>query len=116
MAAELSFPGGETGSIHTTMAPDTKFDAWIRVEGSLGQLEIKNPIHPHRGHSIKIAINGTPRTLTAPGQTTYDHQLAHVLDVLAGRTHALTGGRDAVGNMAAIDAIYRAAGLSPRGL
>ena len=116
MAAELAFPGGETGSIHTTMAPDTRFDAWIRVEGSLGQLEIKNPIHPHRGHSIAITINGTTRTLTAPGQTTYDHQLAHVLDVLAGRTHALTGGRDAVGNMAAIDAIYRAAGLSPRGL
>ncbi|MEH6411619.1 MAG: hypothetical protein V7741_13915, partial [Hyphomonas sp.] len=59
---------------------------------------------------------GTSRTVTAPGQTTYDHQLAHVVDVLAGRTYALTGGRDAVGNMAAIDAIYRAAGLSPRGM
>jgi predicted dehydrogenase len=116
MFAELQFPGGETGSIHTTMAPDTKFDAWIRVDGSDGQLEIRNPVHPHRGHTITTTLGGTSRTVTAPGQTTYDHQLAHVVDVLAGRTYALTGGRDAVANMAAIDAIYRAAGLSPRGM
>ena len=116
MEAEFRFPGGETGSIHTTMAPDTKFDAWIRVDGARGQLKITNPIHPHRGHAITTTLGGTSRTVTAPGQTTYDHQLAHVMDVLCGRSDALTGGRDAVGNMAAIDAIYRAAGLSPRGM
>mgnify|MGYP003653086995 FL=1 len=116
MAAELRFPGGETGSIHTTMAPDTKFNAWIQVEGSDGHLEIKNPIHPHMGHAIATTLGGMSRTATAHGQTTYDHQLAHVMDVLAGRSYALTGGKDAVGNMAAIDAIYRAAGLSPRGV
>ena len=115
-SAELAFPGGETASIHTSMAPDTPFDAWIRVEGSDGLLEITNPIHPHRGHSITTTIKGNAKTFTADGQSTYDHQLAHVMDVLAERAAPLTGGKDAVGNMAAIDAIYRAAGLSPRGL
>ena len=37
-------------------------------------------------------------------------------DVIAGRAQPLTGGDDALGNMRAIDAIYRAAGLMPRGL
>ena len=50
-----------------------------------------------------------------PGETTYDHQLAHVMDVLAGRAKPLTGGADAVANMRVIDAIYRAAGLEPHG-
>jgi predicted dehydrogenase len=116
MVAQLRFPGGQTGSIQTTMAPDTNFDAWIRIDGSHGQLEIRNPIHPHRGHAIITSLTGMSRTAAAHGQTTYDYQLAHVMDVLAGRSEALTGGRDAVGNMAAIDAIYRAAGLSPRGM
>jgi predicted dehydrogenase len=116
MATELAFPGGETASIHTSMAPDTPFDAWIKVEGSDGRLEIMNPIHPHRGHSITTTIKGKAETFTVDGQATYDHQLAHVMDVMAGRAAPLTGGEDAVGNMTAIDAIYRAADLSPRGL
>jgi hypothetical protein len=33
-----------------------------------------------------------------------------VAEVLAGRTPQITGGADAIANMAAIDAIYRAAG------
>ena len=68
------------------------------------------------GHAIATTLGGMSRTVTSHGQTTYDHQLAHVMDVLAGRSYSLTGGKDAVGNMAAIDAIYRAAGLSPRGV
>jgi hypothetical protein len=39
-----------------------------------------------------------------------------VLDVIEGRVQPLTGGDDAIGNMRALDAIYRAAGLRPRGL
>jgi predicted dehydrogenase len=113
--AEVTFPGGETASIHTSMAPDTPFNAWIRVVGSDGHLEITNPIHPHRGHSIATTIKGKAETFKVDGQATYDHQLAHVMDVMAGRTAPLTGGKDAVGNMMAIDAIYRAAGLNPRG-
>jgi hypothetical protein len=43
-------------------------------------------------------------------------QLRHVIEVIEGRAAPLTGGDDAIGNMRAIDAIYRAAGLRPRGL
>ena len=71
-------------------------------------------MHPYRGHTIEIRTREGLRTETIPGETTYDHQLAHVVDVLAGRARPLTGGEDAVANMRVIDAVYRAAGLQPR--
>jgi predicted dehydrogenase len=49
------------------------------------------------------------------GRTTYDHQLeAFVAAVLDGEEQP-TGGRDGVANMRVIDAVYRAAGMQPRG-
>jgi predicted dehydrogenase len=54
--------------------------------------------------------------IVSGGDTTFHYQLQHVIDVIEGRAEPLTGGDDAIGNMRAIDAIYRAAGLKPRGL
>ena len=54
--------------------------------------------------------------IVSGGDTTFHYQLRHVLDVIEGRARPLTGGDDAVNNMAALDAVYRAAGLRPRGL
>ena len=54
--------------------------------------------------------------IVSGGDTTFHYQLRHVLEVIEGRAAPLTGGDDAIGNMRAIDAIYRAAGLRPRGL
>ena len=49
------------------------------------------------------------------GRTTYDHQLeAFVAAVLDGQEQP-TGGQDAIANMRVIDAVYRAAGMQPRG-
>ena len=54
--------------------------------------------------------------IVSGGDTTFHYQLRHVIEVIEGRAQPLTGGDDAIGNMRAIDAIYRAAGLKPRGL
>jgi hypothetical protein len=48
---------------------------------------------------------------TVAGLDTYDHQLAAVIDGLRSNKHLPTEGPDYVGNMAAIDAIYSAAGI-----
>ena len=56
------------------------------------------------------------RSCVSGGDTTFHYQLQHVIEVIKGRAQPLTGGDDAIGNMRAIDAIYRAAGLKPRGL
>ncbi|MFN7054301.1 Gfo/Idh/MocA family protein [Hyphomonas sp.] len=114
--AELRFEGRIPARLRTSMKPGQKFKALLAIEGSEGLLIADNPIHPTMGHLITLRRGGDVRRYTVDGQTTFDHQLAHVMDVLAGRAEPLTGGADAVANMALIDAIYRAGGLAPRGL
>ena len=65
--------------------------------------------------SVESDIPSAPQIVSG-GETTFHYQLRHVMEVIAGRAQPLTGGEDAVNNMRAIDAIYRAAGLRPRGL
>jgi predicted dehydrogenase len=114
--ARLVFPGDVTASIMTSMSETVSRRIQLHVEGTSGSLTFNNPIHPYLGHKIVLQQRGQPdRTETIPGDSTYDYQLAHMIDVLAGRAEPLTGGADAVSNMRVIDAIYRSAGLQPRG-
>lgn len=116
MSAELQFPGGVPATISCSMADDAKFSANLTLTGEDGTLSMLNPLAPHHGHRISITRNGETETLKVDSETTYHHQLDHVVDVLAGRAQPITGGEDAVANMTAIDAIYAAAGMAPRGL
>lgn len=113
--AELEFPGGIPARLKASMKPEQKFKALLAIKGSEGILRATNPLHPSRGHSISIQRGGKITRYSVSGETTYDYQLAHMLDVIAGRATPLTGGEDAVANMAMIDAIHEAAGLKPRG-
>lgn len=115
MTADLAFPGGATAKIRTSMEPGVTRKAMFEVTGADGTLKFVNPLAPHLGHEIEVNRNGNIHNYTLDGLTTYDHQLTHTLDVLAGRTPPLTGGQDAVANMTLIDAIYTAAGMQPRG-
>lgn len=113
--AELEFPGGVPARLRTSMKPDQRFKALLAIKGSEGILRATNPIHPSFGNSISIQRGGEITRYSVAGETTYDYQLAHVLDVIAGQAAPLTGGADAVANMAMIDAIYAAGGLKARG-
>ena len=112
--AHLGFSSGASANVECSMA-DGERKIWLEVVCTDGCVSLLNPVHPHRGHEITIRQGGDVRTETAEGNVTYEHQLDHVMDVLSGRVLPLTGGADAIGNMAPIDAIYEAAGLSPRG-
>jgi predicted dehydrogenase len=116
--AELAFTSGPTASLKCSMRPeDGALFRRLRVVGDQGTLEMDNPVSPHAGATLEIE-SATPALpqIVSGGDTTFHYQLRHVLEVLAGRAQPLTGGEDAVNNMRAIDAIYRAAGLRPRGL
>lgn len=115
MMADLVFPDGATARVRTSMAPGVTRRATLHVTGEDGDLNFINPLAPHLGHEIALHQNGKSHRYSVDGLTTYDHQLAHVIDVLAGRTAPLTGSADAVANMTLIDAIYDAAGMLPRG-
>lgn len=116
--ADLAFTSGPTATLKCSMAPvDGVLFRRLRVTGESGVLEIENPVSPHAGATLSIeAPDAPPPQIVSGGDTTFHYQLRHVIEVIEGRAQPLTGGDDAIGNMRAIDAIYRAAGLRPRGL
>jgi predicted dehydrogenase len=116
--AEMAFTSGPTASLKCSMQPeDGQLYRRLRVVGEAGVLEIENPVTPHAGATLSIEAPNAPMPqIVSGGDTTFHFQLRHILEVIEGRSQPLTGGDDAIGNMRAIDAIYRAAGLRPRGL
>ncbi len=115
MTAELRFPEDVRCKVHCSMAADVGFQAFLQVTGSKGVLRADNPLVPHFGHKLRLTIDGNEKAEQIEGRTTYDHQLeAFVAAALAGEKQP-TGGLDAISNMRVIDAIYRAAGMQPRG-
>jgi predicted dehydrogenase len=116
--AELAFTSGPTATLKCSMQPDDGvLLRRLRVLGESGVLEFDNPVSPHAGATLSIeSANPFMPQLVSGGDTTFHYQLKHVIEVIKGRVQPLTGGDDAIGNMRALDAIYRAAGLKPRGL
>lgn len=115
MVAELEFSGGIPAKLRTDMKEGTVNKALFIIEGERGRIEVENPIHPHRGHSIRAYLDGGFDHYTIAGSTTYDHQLDSIVNALdTGAPHPCEGA-DAIGNMALIDAIYDKAGFARRG-
>jgi predicted dehydrogenase len=116
--AELAFTSGPTATLKCSMQPeDGVLHRRLRVHGDAGILELDNPVSPHSGATLSIeSKDGEMPEIVSGGDTTFHYQLRHVIELIEGRAQPLTGGDDAIGNMRAIDAIYRAAGLKPRGL
>lgn len=111
MASELEFPGGIRASISSSMStslPD-KLDAALVVSADRGTMRIRNPLAPHVGHQLMIETDEDRRVEEIAGETTYFHQLQHVVSLLSGEAAQITGGADAVNNMRVLDGIYRRA-------
>ena len=109
MTAALAFPSGARAEIACAMAPETPA-ARLTVAGSKGRLEILNFLAPQIGCRFTTVIGGETVQQPTDGPTTYQAQLAHVVDVVTHGARPLTGGADAVANMAVIDKIYELAG------
>jgi predicted dehydrogenase len=108
--AELLFPGGIPASLLADIQ-DGPFRGLLRIEAENGSVELSNPCLPHNGHSFREEIGGVFREYTVAGGTTYDYQLAAFLDAVDAGAALPTGGADAIGNMAALEAIYDRAGV-----
>jgi predicted dehydrogenase len=109
MRAGLEFAHGVEGELACSMSAAAP-KATLNVIGSRGSLEIVNFLAPQLGCRFTTTIDGETRAHGVEGPSTYAAQLAHVQEVMAGAVQPLTGGADAIANMAAIDAIYAAAG------
>ena len=113
MTAVLDFPGGVRAELRTSMSEDLPdgLDAGLVIVGERGTLEVVNPVAPHLGHTLTLETADGASTEEVVGDTTYVHQLRHVVDVLRGAAEPLTGGPDAVATMQVLDSIYRRAGM-----
>ena len=109
-AAELVFPNGLNAKLRTSMNAQA-FAATLRLKGENGSLEISNYLAPQMGCRFTVEIGGKTRAEPTDGPSTYAAQLAHVSDVMLRGAMPLTGGTDAIANMACIEAIYEAAGF-----
>jgi predicted dehydrogenase len=109
LSADLAFPAGVTGRIACSMTPP-RFSAWLRLDGERGRLDIQNFLAPQMGCRFTTTVGGETTEHPTDGPSTYAAQLNHLYAVLKEGVTPLVGGADAVANMAAIDAIYTAAG------
>ncbi|MGJ8560161.1 MAG: Gfo/Idh/MocA family protein [Litorimonas sp.] len=114
--AELDFGDGLTATISSDMREGIERVNYFEVVGAGGTVRFDNPVHPYRGCTIT-----TPDGITTDADhprwravTTYDAQLAHLLASLGMGRPPLTNAPEAVRQMQAIDAIYRASELGPR--
>ena len=113
MQAELEFAGGVKANVSCSMAenlPD-ELDVELRVAGEAGTLTMTNPLVPHIGNEILVETDAGVTRAEHTGESTYFHQLQHVIGVLEGRIEPTTGGADAIANMQVLDDCYRLSGL-----
>ncbi|MGH2727016.1 MAG: Gfo/Idh/MocA family protein [Actinomycetota bacterium] len=119
MTADLAFRGGSTGRIMVSMLSHRIFSLGARVVGDEGEMRVLNPYGPHLFNRVRVRKSRSRRwrRVHVPrGETTYWYQLRAFTDAILRSTPILTPPSDAVANMRVIDAVYRCAGLTPRGI
>jgi predicted dehydrogenase len=115
MEAILELEHGATARMSCSMAPDAPAQAGFAAKGESGELLVTNPVAPHHGHQLTLKTGDTVRTETVEGDTTYTYQLRAFVAAARGEQPIATAGSDGIQNMRLIDAVYRTAGLPPRG-
>jgi len=114
ITAELRFPSGATGRVHSSMVSPTD-DISMRIIGSAGEILANNPMAPHKGNLLTIRTAAGDTSGPIDGGVTYEHMLRAFVDHVVHGAPFPTSGQDSIANMAAIDAVYSAAGLKVRG-
>jgi predicted dehydrogenase len=115
MTAELRYPGGHVGRIKASLWSSSPLRMSARVWGDAGRLVLLNPLSPQVWHRLAVVVDGYRRVEHFPRRATYDFQLDAFRAAVTDGTPTLTPPADSVANMRVIDAVYRAAGLRPRG-
>jgi predicted dehydrogenase len=115
MRAELAFPAGHTGRITCSMWSSWFLQTYARVTGDRGELRVINPTSPQLWHRMRVKVDGTTRTEHFTRRPTYEFQLEAFCAAVQRGEPTLTPPADSIANMRILDAIYLAAGMSPRG-
>lgn len=114
MTAHLRFPSGHTGQVTASMWSSSVLRATASVRGEHGELRVLNPFGPHYFHRIVVRSGRSRRVERLDRRPTYEHQLEAFCDAVLRGEPILTPVSDSIANMRVIDAVYTAAGLTPR--
>jgi predicted dehydrogenase len=115
MDAEFRFDDGRTGHITTSMWSRTALRMAAHVTGDKGTMKVFNPTAPQYFNRLTLRTAAGTTRERVRGDATYTYQLRAFADAVLRGTPFPTGPDDAIANMRVIDAVYRAAGLLPRG-
>lgn len=113
ITCELVFPSGASGSVSSAMERDP--DIGLTIIGSDGRIEATNPLAPQMGNRLTITTAAGTTSGSVDAGSTYDHMVRAFTEHVIHGAPFPTRGQDAINNMAAIDAVYQAAGLPLRG-
>ncbi|MBI3785876.1 MAG: Gfo/Idh/MocA family oxidoreductase [Deltaproteobacteria bacterium] len=116
MTADLRWDDGRSGRIHCALLSPILLRIRAHVRGDRGEMRVFNPVAPQFFHRLSVRSETGKRSERVAGDASYSHQLrAFVSAVCDGQSFPSTP-EDGVKNMRVIDAMYRKAGLSPRGV
>lgn len=115
MHARLELGGGATADIRCSLKSET-FNSSLVIRGSRGTLTVKNPFVPQLGHEAELDCDGVSRQYTFAATPSYIYQARAFAACVRDGRPPLTSASNGVLNMQLIDAIYRKAGMQPRGL
>jgi predicted dehydrogenase len=115
MRAELSFGDGVTGRTTVSLYGAVPVRLGFHVLGTEGELKVMNPTLPSMYSRFTVRAAGGTRRERFPRTPTYTYQLEAFADAVLDGVPLLAPLGDSIANMEAIDAVYVAAGLSPRG-
>ena len=118
MEAQLRFPSGVEGRLVASLdyAGD-KLDEWLKLSGDDADLEVIQPCMPHWGeHFIHLRRNGSLQTEQFDRASGFVYLFQDVARVIRDGAPNPATIDDGIRTMRVIDAIYRAAGMQPRGI
>jgi predicted dehydrogenase len=116
LSTQMAFANGVRATTSGDMRPGVKFEAWLKVQGSDGSMQVTNPLVPQNGNAIEVSSGSVSRTETFERRPTYGYQLDAFLSAVNEGTPLWTNAWDGVKQMQVIDSAYRAAGMPVRGL
>jgi predicted dehydrogenase len=114
LSASLHTGAGIDGGLECSLLSSKVLRLHARVIGSEGTMTLFNPLGPHVVNRTTVMVGRTRRVEHAERTHTYTFQMRAFRDAVESGLPFPTTARDAVANMAVVDALYRAAGMSPR--
>ncbi|CAL9362177.1 Gfo/Idh/MocA family protein [Streptomyces sp. enrichment culture] len=111
--ADVSFPGGATGTARCHMAYD-HLEMSLRIVGSRGEATAPNFVLPHMDDRVVVRTGSGERTERLGTRSSYAYQLEAFAARVRREASLPLDADDAVATMRLVDACYTAAGLGPR--